>query len=265
MPFTNQKSIRNSINVIKFFLNRKYTLEILNKVYSKFFDPKPKLTNKENLDQIVKSKISSEEFIQKINPELMKIVNEDTDSIILDAKKIQEKNSNIELGNNYAVEIIYFLIINFKPNIILETGVAAGLSSRCILEAIKKNSKGILYSSDFPYFRLDNPEKYIGIMVPEELKKNWRLEILGDEKNIKKFKLEIDYADIILYDSDKRYSGKINFFKAINNLIRPNSIIVVDDLHNDSFFLEYVNEKKCKNWFIVESKRKHIVGIILPD
>ena len=265
MPFTNQKSIRNSINVIKFFLNRKYTLEILNKVYSKFFDPKPKLTNKENLDQIVKSKISSEEFIQKINPELMKIVNEDTDSIILDAKKIQEKNSNIELGNNYAVEIIYFLMINFKPNIILETGVAAGLSSRCILEAIKKNSKGILYSSDFPYFRLDNPEKYIGIMVPEELKKNWRLEILGDEKNIKKFKLEIDYADIILYDSDKRYSGKINFFKAINNLIRPNSIIVVDDLHNDSFFLEYVNEKKCKNWFIVESKRKHIVGIILPD
>ena len=265
MSFTNQKSIRNSINVIKFFLNRKYTLEILNKVYSKFFDPKPKLTNKENLDQIVKSKISSEEFIQKINPELLKIVNEDTDNIILDAKKIQEKNSNIELGNNYAVEIIYFLIINFKPNIILETGVAAGLSSRCILEAIKKNSKGILYSSDFPYFRLDNPEKYIGIMVPEELKKNWRLEILGDEKNIKKFKLEIDYADIILYDSDKRYSGKINFFKAINNLIRPNSIIVVDDLHNDSFFLEYVNEKKCKNWFIVESKRKHIVGIILPD
>ena len=157
------------------------------------------------------------------------------------------------------------MIINFKPNIILETGVAAGLSSRCILEAIKKNSKGILYSSDFPYFRLNNPEKYIGIMVPEELKKNWRLEILGDVKNIKKFKSEINHADIILYDSDKRYSGKINFFKSVNSLIKSNTIIVVDDLHNDSFFLEYVKEMKCKNWFIVESKRKHIVGIILPD
>ena len=143
--------------------------------------------------------------------------------------------------------------------------MAAGLSSRCILEAIKKNSKGILYSSDFPYFRLNNPEKYIGIMVPEELKKNWRLEILGDVKNIKKFKSEINHADIILYDSDKRYSGKINFFKSVNSLIKSNTIIVVDDLHNDSFFLEYVKEMKCKNWFIVESKRKHIVGIILPD
>jgi predicted O-methyltransferase YrrM len=265
MSFTNQKSISNLINVLKFSLNRKYASEILNKIYSKFFDPKPKLSEKENLYQIQRNKISSEKFIQKINPELLKIVNDETDNIILDVKEIQKKNSNIELGNNYAVEIIYFLIVNFKPNIILETGVAAGLSSRCILEAIKKNSKGVLYSSDFPYFRLNNPEKYIGIMVPEELKKNWRLEILGDVKNIKKFKSEINHADIIFYDSDKRYSGKINFFKSINSLIKSNTIIVVDDLHNDSFFLEYVKEMKCKNWFIVESKRKHIVGIILPD
>ena len=265
MAFTNQKSIFNIINIVKFSLNRKYTTTILKKFYSKFFDPKPKLNNKENLDQIEKNKISSEEFIKKINPELFEIVNKETDQIILDAEKIQEKNSNIELGNNYAVEILYFLVINFKPNIVLETGVAAGLSSKCILEAMEKNNKGKLYSSDFPYFRLNNPERNIGIMVPERLKKNWRLEILGDDKNIIKFKSEIDYADIILYDSDKRYIGKINFFNAIKNLIKSNSIIIVDDLHNDSFFLEYVKEMKCKNWFIVESKRKHIVGIILPN
>ena len=141
MPFTNQKSILNSINIIKFFFNKKYTSAILKKIYSKFFDPKPQLTNKENLEQIKKNKISSEEFIKRINPNLFKISNEETDTIISDAKSIQEKNSDIELGNNYAVEIIYFLMINFKPNIILETGVAAGLSSRCILEAIKKKWK----------------------------------------------------------------------------------------------------------------------------
>ena len=265
MAFTNQKTVRNYINIIKFFFNRKYASTILSKIYSKFFDPKPQLSNKENLEQISKNKISSEAFIQKINPELLKIANEETDIIISDIKKIQERNSKIELGNNYAVEIIYFLMINFKPNIVLETGVAAGLSSRCILEALKKNEKGKLYSSDFPYFRLKNPEKYIGIMVPEKLKKNWHLEILGDDKNIKKFKLKINYADIILYDSDKRYSGKVKFFEAVKSLLRSNTIIVIDDLHNDSFFLEYVKKNKCKNWFIVESKRKHIVGIILPN
>ena len=265
MPFTNQKSILNSLNIVKFFFKKDYSFTLLKKIYSKFFDKKPKLTTEENLAQIQKNKISSESFIKKINPEFFEISFKETDEIIFDAKRIQQKNNNIELGNNYAVEVIYFLMICFKPNIVLETGVAAGLSSRCILEAINKNNKGTLYSSDLPYFRLNNPEKNIGIMVPNSLKNNWHLEILGDEKNIKKFKQIINYVDIVIYDSDKRYIGKSNFFKSINNLIKEDSIIVIDDIHNDSFFIEYVKEKNYKNWFIVESKRNHIVGVILPN
>ena len=83
MAFTNQKSIFNIINIVKFFLNRKYTTTILKKIYSKFFDPKPKLNNKENLDQIEKNKISSEEFIKKINPELLKIANESSMNVTI--------------------------------------------------------------------------------------------------------------------------------------------------------------------------------------
>ena len=59
MAFTNQKTVRNYINIIKFFFNRKYASTILSKIYSKFFDPKPQLSNKENLEQISKNKISS--------------------------------------------------------------------------------------------------------------------------------------------------------------------------------------------------------------
>ena len=58
---------------------------------------------------------------------------------------------------------------------------------------------------------------------------------------------------------------RLSFFKSINNLIKEDSIIVIDDIHNDSFFIEYVKEKNYKNWFIVESKRNHIVGVILPN
>jgi len=265
MPFTNQKSIRNSINVIKFFLNRKYTSEILNKVYSKFFDPKPKLTNKENLDQIVKSKISSEEFIQKINPELLETVNEDTDNIILDAKKIQEKNSNIELGNNYAVEIIYFLMINFKPNIILETGVAAGLSSRCILEAIKKNSKGVLYSSDFPYFRLENPEKYIGYLAKDESNKdNWFLDIRGDDIALHAIvkKMGNENIDLFHYDSDKSYSGRSNALKSIGSKLSSKTIIIFDDIQNNLHFKDLVEENK-EDFHIIgyDGKFTGIIGL----
>ena len=265
MKFTNQKSYKNILNVILFFFKKKYRKELITKLYYKFFDLKPKLKESENLKKIKNEKISSEIFIKNIDSSFFDVSIQESDLIMRDVEFFKNTMNNLELGNNYAVEIIYFLIRFFKPNIVLETGVAAGLSSRCILEALHKNKKGKLYSSDFPYFRLKSPEKYIGIYVPDRLKKNWRLEILGDKENIKKFKSEITFADIIIYDSDKRYSGKKNFFNSVNSLITDRTIIVIDDLHNDSFFFEYCKQNNLKNYFVVESVRGHIMGIAFPN
>ena len=143
--------------------------------------------------------------------------------------------------------------------------MAAGYSSYAFLEAINKNDVGKLFSSDFPYFRLKNPEQYIGIVVPDNLKKNWRLETLGDDKNIEIYKKEFKKIDLLFYDSDKRYSSKRKFFKKITNYINENTIIIIDDLHNDSFFFEYIEERGIKNWHVLESSRKHIVGLIMLD
>ena len=64
-----------------------------------------------------------------------------------------------------------------------QTGVAAGWSSYAILESLKKNGQGQLYSSDFPYYRLEKPEQYIGILAKNEANiSNWYLDIEGDDK-----------------------------------------------------------------------------------
>ena len=81
--------------------------------------------------------------------------------------------------------LLYFLVRKFCPKIIVETGVAAGWTTLSILRALDKNQVGKLYSSDFPYFRLPDPEKFIGILVPKHYKENWCLYIKGDENNIK--------------------------------------------------------------------------------
>ncbi len=187
-----------------------------------------------------------------------------TNEIVIDSDKITE-NYNIEFGGNYAVEVLYFIARISKPKNILETGVAAGYSSYTFLKAIKKNKVGTLYSSDFPYFRLKNPQKYIGIIVPRKFKKKWNLKILGDEKNIEYFKKKVKSFDLISYDSDKRYVSKIKFFKNIRSHINKKTIIIIDDLHNDSFFYEYIKTNKIKNWYIVKSVRNHIVGVIYPN
>ena len=238
---------------------------MLNKIFLMFFDKKPKLSNDENLRKINQLKISAEDFLKNIDNNLYNEAIIETDKIIKNSDLETNIYKNIKFGGNYALEIHYFLSRYYKPKIIFETGVAAGYSSYTFLQAIKKNNIGKLFSSDFPYFRLENPEQYIGIVVPNDLKKNWRLEVLGDNKNFEKFRYEFDKINFLFYDSDKRYLSKKKFFKKIDKYINKDTIIIIDDLHNDSFFFEYIEEKSINKWYILESKRNHIVGLILVD
>ena len=66
--------------------------------------------------------------------------------------------------------------------------------------------------------------------------------------------------DLIHYDSDKTYEGKEKFFKMLNNLIKENTFIIIDDIQDDNFFLEYVNNNK-KKYKIFKFKNKFL-GLI---
>jgi len=83
--------------------------------------------------------------------------------------------AGVGLGGGSFYPMLYFLACHRKPGVILETRVAAGYSSQVLLKALDLNGEGALFSSDFPYFRLANPEKYIGILVEERLKTRWHL------------------------------------------------------------------------------------------
>lgn len=166
-----------------------------------------------------------------------------------------------DLGGGGIYPFLYFITRYTKPDCIVETGVAAGFSSYAFLAAIKANGKGRLYSSDFPYFRLPNPERYIGIVVEESLKDNWDLYIDGDEANLPKILRNTSKIDIFHYDSDKTYSGRHMTMSLIEGTLSKNAIILMDDIQDNSFFYDYVETKNVKSWRIFEFQGKY-VGMI---
>lgn len=215
--------------------------------------------NKEFLD---KNAISFKKFAINKNKKLFF----ETISV---SKKIRENGlkilykKRIKNHGGAAIEIIYFLIRYYKPKIILETGVAYGFSSHSIFHAIKKNKLGKLYSSDFPYFREKNPEKLIGVVVPKKFKHNWNLFINGDKNNLKKIYLKTKEVNFIHYDSDKSYFGRYRFMKNINKF-KKIKFILMDDLHNNVFFYDYIKKNNIKK-FKVFFYKKHYVGLIFTN
>ena len=247
-------------NLLINFTKKKYFFSIIKKIFKRLeVDTSVEAKKWAKLN----TKQTTEDFCKSIDSLLYDEVKSDTSFIEKEAKEKLSK-LNVFFGGRGNYILVYFLIRKFKLLNIVETGVAAGWTSLAILRALKKNGKGNLYSSDFPYFRLPDPEKFIGILVPKHYKENWCLYIKGDENNIKEIKKKIKSVDLVHYDSDKTYNGRQNFIKMISNLVHNQTFLIMDDLHNDSFFLDYVNKHKQLNWKIL-NVNNYFIGLIYPD
>lgn len=247
-------------NFILFCLNYKKLDVIIKKIFIRINVFKKKINKKDLINNLNRNKTSLENYMKSENYELYKEAKQFSKALRTKSSKKLRK-INYDLGGGGAYNLIYFLTRKIKPKIILETGVAAGYSSSAFLEAINKNKIGKLFSSDFPYFRIPNPVQFIGILVDNKYKKNWKLFLDGDERNVYNIKKNLKKKiDLIHYDSDKTYEGKKKFFKSINNLLKNNTLIIIDDIQDDNFFLEYIKNKN-KKFKIFKFKRKFL-GLI---
>ena len=219
-------------NILRNLLKKNFFSVMIKKIFKRY----EKNTSIEARQwAISKVKISTKDYLKNLDPKLFEETTYAIDEIEKDAKK-KLFTINFSLGGPGNYMLLYFLIRKFKPKIVVETGVAAGWSSLSILRALNKNGIGKLYSSDFPYFRLKNPENYVGFLANNEINyKDWSLDIRGDEIALKSISSMIpdNSINIFHYDSDKSYSGRLNAYNTIKSKLSDNAIIIYDDIQNN--------------------------------
>ena len=250
----------NFINVLKQSIKPSRFLVMINKIRRRFFFNEGTLTQDQNLKWIKENVTEVSNFAKNISPHLWEEAITQSKIIEQNANKTLE-NIPYNLGGGADYPLLYFLTRYLSPGNVLETGVAAGFSSYAILSALQKNGKGTLYSSDFPYFRIKDPERYIGIVVEKNLRKNWNLFIEGDENNLPKIFKIVKKIDIFSYDSDKTYSGRSKTLKKVSKFLTENSVIIMDDIQDNSFFYDYIKENNISNWKVFKFNNKYL-GII---
>jgi len=158
--------------------------------------------------------------------------------------------------------LLYSLIRELRPEIIIETGVLHGLSSAFYLQALEKNSFGKLISIDFP--SIDKPSgedmsKDIlpygcksGWIVPTHLHKRWNL-ILGKTENIlPQILSEKNKLGIFIHDSDHTWDNMMfELSYAWKYLVRGGFLICdnIDWLNRErpfEVFAETINRNPIK-------------------
>lgn len=122
-----------------------------------------------------------EEFVDKwqrwtelssFENELAPFAREISDSVqpYMDISPIDPKHN----GDPVLAQLAYFAVRTVRPEVVVESGVAHGVTSSFVLKALDDNRKGKLVSIDLPPLG-SHSDDWVGIAIPDRLRARWEL------------------------------------------------------------------------------------------
>jgi hypothetical protein len=127
-------------------------------------------------------------------------------------------------------------VLHLTPDVVVETGVARGVTSRFVLEALDRNERGHLWSIDLPPPRDRALHEQIGVAIPAALTSRWSYIRGSSRRRLASVLEHVGRVDLFLHDS--RHSKRNVLFEldAVWPVLRPGGLLLIDDVDvNDGF------------------------------
>jgi len=162
-------------------------------------------------------------------------------------------------GDRRLADLCYSTCRALRPQIVVETGVAYGVTSAYILQAMAENGVGTLHSIDLPPVAALDPSKesYIGILIPSELRDRWRLHRGTSARILPDLLPTLGQVEMAVLDSRFTYDVKFGEMRLLEPALAPHSILIADDIDRSSAFADWiVRSKPLFSAVIEESKEK---------
>jgi predicted O-methyltransferase YrrM len=259
------KRLESKIKTLFWFAKRPshwpYAIELIKR---NIFNKNQSLINNQNHDSLIwceKKCVNIEQALNELGIMEKGLIINKIDGNIIEKGREKIKAAGVIMGGEADINLLFNIVSITKSQKIIETGVAFGWSSMAILLAQKNIPNSYLYSIDMPYPK-DNNESYVGLVIPEDLKSNWKLIREPDRNGLKKVLSRIEgNIDMFHYDSDKSYEGRKYSYNLIWPKLKKGGILISDDIEDNSYFMKFTKEKNVR-FSVINSNNKY-VGIII--
>lgn len=177
-------------------------------------------------------------------------------------------------GDAGLARAIWCLVRHLKPRAVVETGVGHGITSRCILEALRLNGSGHLFSIDLP--PLDPAmRKRVGLAVEPRLVNRWSLIADSSRRALPEILSRLGQIDLFIHDSlhterNVRFEGDLAW-----DALRPGGAMVIDDIDSNGGFQSFVESHTGLHTLVCEAEpvrpdkrrfnQKGLFAILLKD
>ena len=162
----------------------------------------------------------------------------------------------------YAIEretsyLLYAVCRLLAPKNMLETGVANGHSTYCLIRAMMKNGHGTLHSVDIS----DN----VGQLLTEEERTHWSLHVLTSPQRLSFSRIvdAVSPIDMFLHDSDHTYGWAAFEYKIAHEQLGREGILLSDDVDHSMAYLDYCKARNRKPILLLDTRK--VFGLLLPS
>jgi predicted O-methyltransferase YrrM len=148
----------------------------------------------------------------------------------------------------------YLMCRLLEPAVVVETGVAYGVSAAFILRALEENGRGVLHSVDLPPLGRES-ERFWGMAVDGALKGRWKLHRGSSTRVLPRLLEELETVDLFVHDSRHTYRNMRREFEAVWPRLRTGGALVADDVERNRAF-EELRQKPPALWRVVRDREE---------
>jgi len=159
-------------------------------------------------------------------------------------------------GDAGLVRAIWCLTRHLSPKKVIETGVAHGVTSRVILEALKRSGDGHLWSIDLPPLEREW-RKQIGAAVDDRCSDRWSYIKGSSRRRLPGLLSRLGEIDLFIHDSLHSERNVLFELDRAWAAIRPGGAIVVDDVDANNGFWSFTQTVSDHEHLICEAEPLH--------
>jgi hypothetical protein len=164
-------------------------------------------------------------------------------------------------GDTTLGELVYALVRAARPDNVIETGVATGVTSAFVLAALEDNGHGRLHSVDLPPAALV-AHGLVGSRIPPSLRHRWRPR-WGDARRLVPHVLQqTGGRRVFIHDSDHGYAAMRGELESAWRAFAPGDWLVADDVHLHDAFLDVAARHDAAANVIAQKDKRSCTGLM---
>jgi len=133
-------------------------------------------------------------------------------------------------------------VLHQRPSVVVETGVARGVTSRIVLEALNRNERGHLWSIDLPHLFEKNLHTQTGAAVPNSFRGRWTYIEGSSRRRLPSLLRSLVQVDVFIHDSLHTCRNTRFEMERTLTVLAPGGVMIVDDISTHQAFFNFAQD-----------------------